>query len=82
MIATRSAAGAIPIVRHHPGLAALFEGEPVLVVRDWSELTPELLRSERVKSLPRRTTHGWMEHWVKEIAPKMLLWSIRPEQGD
>lgn len=65
------AAGCIPIVRVHPGLANLFTNEPVLTVMDWSELTPELLTGPRVAALPPRTTSSWLPHWVQTIMPEM-----------
>ena len=37
------AMGAVPIVRAHKGLAPLYDGEPVLVVNEWSDVTPKLL---------------------------------------
>lgn len=63
------AAGAIPIVRAHPGLTDLFAGEPVVVVDDWSELTPSLLAAVNVS---KRTLTSKLRTWVSRIMPQLL----------
>ena len=58
------AAGAVPIVRWHDGLAPLFEKEPVLVVREWKEVTPALLRAWKPPTGSWNASRKlWSRHW-------------------
>jgi hypothetical protein len=72
------AAGAIPIVKRHPGLDPLFLGEPVVVVDQWSDLTPALLASAQVAALPNRSRLIWLPYWVGQIMPQLTALSPTP----
>jgi hypothetical protein len=65
------AAGAIPIVKRHSGLDPIFLGEPVVVVDQWSDLTPALLASSQVAALPNRSRITWLPFWVDRIMPQL-----------
>ena len=55
------ALGCIPIVKTSP-LDSMFEGLPVLIVKDWNEITKELLDSyQPTGSLERLTLSYWKE---------------------
>ena len=64
-------AGAIPIVKRYKGLEEVFAEEPVLVVEQWSDLTPGLLKSEQAVRLLNRSSArvAWLPHWVDAMMP-------------
>lgn len=64
------AAGAIPVVKRHPGLDPLFAGEPIVVVDKWSELTPALLDHKQTVLFPNRSRVAWLSLWVDRIMPQ------------
>ena len=61
--------GAVPIVQDHYGLDELFVGEPVLVIKDWKQITRETLAvfaSEQAVQTPRNV-FVWV-WWDKILA--------------
>ena len=64
-------AGAIPIVKRHAGLDEIFHGEPVVILDQWSELTPELLQSHKVAQLRNHSSAAWLPHWVAAMMPEL-----------
>ncbi len=66
--------GCIPIVRTSP-VDSLFEGLPVYIVQDWSEVTEDNLKkvltdfSQRTFDLNRLT----LSYWMRQINAKKSL---------
>lgn len=60
--------GAIPIVRSST-LDSMFENLPVVIVKDWNELTEEFLlqKYEEIKSRTFQMDKVYAEYWLKQI---------------
>mgnify|MGYP006095626801 FL=1 len=62
--------GAIPIVRHSP-LHPLYDRLPVLVVADWPDVTPRLLRDFYANYSARRELYDYerlfADHWFERV---------------
>ena len=77
--------GAIPIVRHS-ALHPLYERLPVLVVADWPEVTPRLLRDFYANYSARREMYDYerlfADHWFERIgAQRARCTAERMAQG-
>jgi hypothetical protein len=59
------AMGAVPIVLAHAGLAPLFAGEPILVVKAWTDVTPALLA--RWRPPPGRSRSVYTGYWHRKL---------------
>ena len=57
--------GAVPIVLAHAGLAPLFAGEPILVVKAWTDVTPALLA--RWRPPPGRSRSVYTGYWHRKL---------------
>lgn len=81
------ALGAVPIILFHEGLKGMFHNEPVLVVKDWSDVTPHLLSNWTPPS--HGSTKVWHDYWyeqlmkksveVKEMHRRAIVLSVKPE---
>lgn len=71
------AMGAVPIVLSHDGINELFESEPVLIVKQWSDVTPELLKSWQPPA--RKSTFLWTSHWHNVLETESKRLSATPE---
>lgn len=61
------AMGAVPIVRDHAGLRPLFVGQPVIVVKEWSDVTKELLKAWTPPPPSQAWNSLWLGTWYRNI---------------
>eukprot|EP01004_Peranema_trichophorum_P004147 NODE_3089_length_1427_cov_37.541411_g2684_i0.p1 GENE.NODE_3089_length_1427_cov_37.541411_g2684_i0~~NODE_3089_length_1427_cov_37.541411_g2684_i0.p1 ORF type:complete len:439 (-),score=59.43 NODE_3089_length_1427_cov_37.541411_g2684_i0:111-1367(-) len=74
-------AGAIPLVDDYPPLYELFDGMPVVKVKDWSKVTPEFLRNE-LKRLLKLHSEGrlyvhkvYSPYWIYQLTRSIDTWT-------
>ena len=60
------ALGCIPIVKSSP-LDPLYEGLPVIIVQDWSEVTRELLEKEYPYNMDIYSEKMYLQYWIDKI---------------
>ena len=67
--------GSIPIVLHSPYLAELYSKSPVMVVKDWSEITQDILEGFRVNTTSRDLV--FVDYWLDKIEDVKMEWRYK-----
>jgi len=72
-------AGSVPVVEFHPNLLELYRGLPVLQVKDWASLTPQVLEVEweKIESRDRAGEYNlnklywpyWLHRFTMHLGP-------------
>jgi hypothetical protein len=60
------ALGCIPIIKSSP-LDSLYEGLPVIIINDWSEVTSELLEKEYNYNMEIYSEKMYLQYWIDKI---------------
>ena len=62
-------AGAVPLVDYHAPLKPLWEGLPVVQVKDWSRITPQYHEGlwERMQTREYDLAKAYFPYWLHEV---------------